>query len=739
MPDYGHPIELGLRITSPLSAPHEAVSLAADAEAFGLDVVAVVGVQELDPWTVSGWIAGATERIRIIAEAAIDQGQPATVLARAGASLDLLSHGRLGILLRGDDDAAPLAEAIDVLHAMWGGEVPSLRYDGEHQRANGAATGPAPAHNVPIYLAEQGESSLDLAGRSADGVLLDLSTSSPDHHSTIDHFATAVGRDPREIRRVAIVSPPEDCPAALDPETPFTQPDGTTIIGLDGDARWVSRLAHLAQAHGIGTFLLDSHDPTEVERFATVIAPALKLAMRAVRTADGITENVLRPRHIRDKRHEGIDYDAVPAAIAHTAIEPGDAGYPRVKSTYLRGGAPGLVLQPRDVEHVREALAFARTQDVRLGIRSAGHGISGRSTNDGGIVIDVSRLNAIEVLDAAARRVRIEPGARWGEVAKALAPYGWALSSGDSGGVGAGGISTSGGIGFLGREHGLTIDHLVAATVVLADGAVVRASAEDNPELFWALRGAGANFGIVVSFEFEVQEVGELGYAQLAFDASETADFLEEWGAYVESAPRDVTSFLMLGGPRRGQPMIAQITTVVNSDDADTIIERLQPLANIAPLVGQSVSIVSYPDIVAVPDELHYSASEPVTRSALVEHLTPELTAALAELIHSGETFFFQIRAVGGAISDVPKDATAYAHRSANFSLVAFGANRRRLDVNWDAMEEHFLGLYTNFETDERPARLHDAYPPATLARLKELKRALDPDNVFRDNFNVEP
>ena len=209
------------------------------------------------------------------------------------------------------------------------------------------------------------------------------------------------------------------------------------------------------------------------------------------------------------------------------AIEPGDFGYADVRSTYMRGGSPAIVLQPDSPAQVADAIAFARRHpDAALAVRSGGHGISGRSTNDGGIVIDLRRLDDIEVLDEERRLVRIGPGARWMEVAAALGEHGWALSSGDYGGVGVGGLATAGGIGFLAREHGLTIDHLRAAEIVLADGSIVRADAETRPELFWAIRGAGANVGIVTSFEFEVDEVGEVGWAQLAFQVDDVAEFL---------------------------------------------------------------------------------------------------------------------------------------------------------------------------------------------------------------------
>jgi FAD/FMN-containing dehydrogenase len=140
-----------------------------------------------------------------------------------------------------------------------------------------------------------------------------------------------------------------------------------------------------------------------------------------------------------------------------------------------------------------------------------------------------------------------------------------------------------------------------------------------------------------------------------------------------------------------------------------------------------------------VPDAAHDGQGDPVARSALVEHITPAFAADAERLIRSGAVYFFQIRSVGGAVADVPSDATAYAHRSANFSVVAFGASKGRLDEAWEQMAARSTGLYLSFETDQRPERIGEAWPPATLARLRELKRRYDPDNVFRDNFNITP
>ncbi|WP_139123088.1 FAD-binding oxidoreductase, partial [Cellulosimicrobium cellulans] len=443
------------------------------------------------------------------------------------------------------------------------------------------------------------------------------------------------------------------------------------------------------------------------------------------------------------RRRAGIDYDAVPPSLAERAVEPGDAAHVAVRSTYLRGGTPGLVLRPRDTAEVVEALAFARAQEVTrrvpLSVRSGGHGISGRSTNDGGIVVDLGALDAIEVLDERERLVRLGPGARWGDVAAALAPRGWAITSGDSGGVGVGGLATAGGIGWLGRAHGLTIDHVRAVEMVLADGSVVRASDTENAELFWGVRGAGANLGVVTSFELVAAEVPAVGFAQMVHDATDTADFLVRWGATVEATPRDTTSFLLMGRPRPGQPVVAQTMTMVDSDDPDVVLERLQPFAAFAPLLQQATAqVVPYDAVVQSPPRgPHGGEGEPVARSGLLEHLTPAAASRLAGLVLRGDTYFFQIRSTGGAASDVPADATAYAHRSANFSVAAMGASHARLDARWDALADLFVGSYLSFDTDRRPERVEDAFPPATLDRLRELKRRVDPGNLFRDNFPV--
>lgn len=437
----------------------------------------------------------------------------------------------------------------------------------------------------------------------------------------------------------------------------------------------------------------------------------------------------------------GIHYDGVPASLAERAVEPGDRGYSRYTSTFLRSGAPGLVLRPQDAEEVKDAVRFAgQHRDLPLGILSAGHGLSGRSINHGGLVIDVGSIDHVEPLGG--RLVSVGPGARWIDVARVLTPIGLAITSGDFGGVGVGGLATAGGVGWFAREHGLTIDHIRSLDVVTAGGELVHASADENPDLFWAMRGAGANFGVVVNFEFEADPVGEVAFAQLTFAVSDVATFLERWGAAVEASHRSVTGEFLLGATRTGQLAYAQATVLVDSDDPQTVIERLQPILQVGPLAGQSVSISSYEEVIGAYVEeasIQRAQGDPHAHSAFARHLDAELSRELAALLASGASHFFNVRSVGGAVADIPSAETAYGWRDANFSLVAFGSPASGLDEWWKRLEPHFDGMYLSFESDTGPASLARAFPPAHLQRLRELKRTWDASGLFRDNFFIDP
>lgn len=750
--NYGHPLQFGTFITPGSEFPKKTVDLAVRSEQLGYDLVTFQDHPYqpafLDTWTLMSWVAGKTGRIRIAANVLNLPLRDPAVLARSAASLDLLSGGRIemalgagafwpaieamgGRRLEPGEAVEALEEGIDVIRAIWEvGSRQSVRYQGEHYQLSGAQPGPVPAHDIPIWIGALKPRMLRVIGRKAEGWLPSLGRMQPGDlavgNAIIDEAALEAGRDPREIRRIVNIG------------GEFMRARSGFLQGASQD--WVDDLLPLVTEDGVGTFILASDEPEVMEQFATEVAPTLREAAELA-IPGGFAGPPIRRTAVREKRREGIDYDAIPERLADNAIEPGDVGYANVRSTYMRGGSPGLVLQVESTAQVVEALAYARQHpDLPMSVRSGGHGISGRSTNNGGIVIDLSKMNAIDVIDVSTRRVRIEPGARWMNVASFLAPYGWALTSGDFGGVGVGGLSTAGGIGFMARKHGLTIDHIRVVEMVLADGSVVRASEDVNPDLFWAVRGAGANFGIVTAFEFEVDVVGNVGWAQLVFDASDTAGFLESWGTAIEASSRDVSGQIIMGAPQPGQPVIAQALLMVDSDDPETIVSHLQPIAEIAPLYDQRIVITSYENVMRNALEApHQGRGEPTSHSGNVIHITAAFADAAAQLVQSGATHFFQIRTVGGAVSDVAPDATPYSDRSANFNVAAMSSSPRRIDPFWEQLRPHFSGLYLSFETDRDIARLSDAFSRQTLQRLRDLKLRYDPDNVFRDNFNIAP
>lgn len=756
--DYGHELEFGVFITPTNQPPEQPVLLAQLAEQEGFDLATFQDHSYQpafhDTWTLMSWIAASTTRIRIAPNVLnVPLRQPA-VVARSAASLDLLSGGRLelglgaggfwdaieamgGTRLTPGQGVDALAEAIAIIRAVWDtSERGGVRVDGDHHRAAGAKRGPRPAHPIPLHIGAYKPRMLRLTGRLGDGWLPSLGYLQPGDlgrgNRAIDEAAARAGRDPREIRRLLNIT------------GAFSERSAGRLQGPPD--QWVEELGDLALTEGAGTFILAADDPALMQRFMAEVAPAVRERVAAERGERGTDTAPAVPAAALAMRAERLDYDAIPASLRATAVEPGSWAYADARHTYMRGGAPGLVLRPTSPAQVADALVYARAQGaatgrVPLGIRSGGHGISGRSTNDGGIVIDVGALDRIDVVDAERRLVRIGAGATWGAVARALDAHDWAITSGDYGGVGVGGLATTGGVGYLGREHGLTIDHVEAVDVVLADGSLVRASRDEHPELFWGMRGAGANLGVAVAFEMIAQPVGSIGFAQLAFDASDTVDFLERWGAVTEASDRAVTPFLIVGGDRRGQPRYAQAMIAVDAAEPEAIVEHLQPFAMVAPLVGQQVQLSRYAGVIDnAAGGPHQGQGEPVARSVLVRSITPEVAQALARFLDAGVHHFFQIRAMGGAIGDVAADDTAFAHRDAGFSITALGSHRTRLDAAWDTLvAPHASGLYLSFDTDPRPGRVEDAFPPATLARLRALKAEVDPENLFRDNFNVAP
>ncbi|MGY0018133.1 FAD-binding oxidoreductase [Streptomyces sp. YJ-C3] len=428
-------------------------------------------------------------------------------------------------------------------------------------------------------------------------------------------------------------------------------------------------------------------------------------------------------------------------------IEPGGARYASAGRTVLVPGSPAFVLRPKNVADVRAGVRFASATGQLLSVRGGGHSFPGFGTNDGGVVIDLGHLAHVEVIDDVRHLVRTGGGATWGQVADALAPHGLAISSGDTRGVGVGGLTLSGGIGWKVRKYGLTLDSMVAAEVVTAAGEVVRASAAEHPDLFWALRGGGGNFGIVTVFEFAAHPTTDVFHGRITFPAAEAAGVLQGWAEYVRTAPDALTSTADLANPFAGGPEApVQIHVAFDGDDPRVAARAVDPIRRLGTVTGDDIALKpcadTLVDAVAAPPGVRL-----LTRSGFVtEEAVPGALRVLAEAGAAQGSPFIAVRSVGAAVSRVADDATAYAHRRAELMIVTTTAGpepvveaaRPALDALWHRLAPHVGGAYANFlasATDDVAA----VYPAAVRERLAAVKRRYDPGNLFSSNHNIRP
>jgi FAD/FMN-containing dehydrogenase len=429
-------------------------------------------------------------------------------------------------------------------------------------------------------------------------------------------------------------------------------------------------------------------------------------------------------------------------------IEPGGAEYESASRSLLASGSPACVLRPKSVADVRAGVRFAAGTGLSLSVRGGGHGFPGFGTNDGGVVIDLSNVATVEIIDKARHLVRIGGGATWGQVAAALAPHGLAISSGDTRTVGVGGLTLTGGIGWKVRKYGLALDSVVAAEVVTADGEVVRASAAEHPELFWAIRGGGGNLGIVTAFEFEAHPTTDVFHGRVAFPASEAATVLQGWADHLRTAPDELTSVVEFANPFLGGPDApVDVRVVFDGDDPDLAARAIDPIRRLGTVLDDDVALKPYADTL-VDGAAPPPGIQLVTRNAFVpKESVSEVLRVLAEVGASERSPFLAVRSVGGAVSRVPDDATAYAHRQAELMVVttaigpapAIEAARPGLDAIWDRLAPHVDGAYTNFLASASDADVAAIYPPETHERLAAAKRRYDPANLFAGNHNVRP
>ncbi len=429
-------------------------------------------------------------------------------------------------------------------------------------------------------------------------------------------------------------------------------------------------------------------------------------------------------------------------------IEPGAADYDSARRSVLASGSPASVLRPATVEDVQAGVRFAADAGLALSVRGGGHSFAGFGTNDDGVVIDLGRLASTEVIEKERHVVRIGGGSTWGQVAADLAPHGLAISSGDTKSVGVGGLTLTGGIGWKVRKYGLALDNLVGAEVVTADGALVRASAEENPELFWALRGGGGNFGIVTAFDFVAHPTTDVFFGRLSFPAAEATAVLQGWADHFRTAPDELTSNVAFANPFLGGPDApVEVLVAFDGDDPELAAQALDPIRRLGTVLDDDVALTSYADILEdgmiPPPGIQF-----LVRSAFVDaDAAPEVVRILAEVGAGERSPIIALRSVGAAVSRVPADATAYAHRNAQLMIATTSVGPQQvveaagpaLDAVWARLGPHVHGAYANFLTGTADDDVAAIYPAQTYARLAAVKARFDPDNLFAGNHNVRP
>jgi FAD/FMN-containing dehydrogenase len=436
----------------------------------------------------------------------------------------------------------------------------------------------------------------------------------------------------------------------------------------------------------------------------------------------------------------------IDSSLTAIAIQPGDTGYEDARTTYMGEGEPAVILRARDQTEVSAALKLATEENAVLSVRSGGHSALGFGTNTGGVVLDLSGIDTVEVLDPEAGLVRIGTGAKWGAVAEALADHGLALTSGDTTSVGVGGLTLGGGMGWMVRKYGLTIDSLRAVDIVTSDGTALRASAEEHPDLFWAVRGGGGNFGVVTHFEFEAQRVTNVVGGMITYEPGDTATLLARWRDAMRAAPDELSTAILLMPAFGDFPAGISVFVCWAGPDGDEAQAAIGSLLKVGPVVANTVAEQPYGDV--LEDPRTPPGIRAVVANTLVKSLDDDTIQSLADVYADGTAGRVAfVRSLGGAMARVAPGATAFAHRDVEAMIVSaaflpLAATDEMIEAagrSWAPVAAHGCGAYVNFQGTATAEDLAAMYPPATYERLARIKREYDPTNLFSQNLNIAP
>jgi hypothetical protein len=442
------------------------------------------------------------------------------------------------------------------------------------------------------------------------------------------------------------------------------------------------------------------------------------------------------------------------ALLKGRVIVPGDAGYDEARTVFYGGidRRPAVIVRVADETDVSHVISLARGTGLELAVRSGGHSTAGHSVSAGGIVLDLGDMRALDT-DAEKRTAWAQTGLTAGEYTAAADAYGLATGFGDTGSVGIGGLTLGGGIGYLVRKHGLTIDSLLAADIVTADGERIRVDAETHPDLFWAIRGGGGNFGVATRLQFRLHEVGTIVGGMLILPA--TPDVIAAFIAEAEAAPEELSTIAnvmpappmpFLPAEVQGRLVIMAMVVYAGATGAgERAVARFRSLAT--PIIDM-LKPMRYSDIYQPEDPSYHPTA--VGHTMFVDTIDRDAAKTIAEYLEASDAPMrvAQLRVLGGAMARVPVEATAFAHRKSRImaNLAAFYSGpedktRREAWVNAfaAALRQDDSGVYVNFLGDEGEARICRAYPGPTWDRLRAVKTRYDPTNLFRLNQNIPP
>jgi FAD/FMN-containing dehydrogenase len=450
-----------------------------------------------------------------------------------------------------------------------------------------------------------------------------------------------------------------------------------------------------------------------------------------------------------------IEIEKLRADIAGQVIGPTDAEYEKARLVFYAkfdDRRPALIVRPANSSDVARVASLARESGLELAVRSGGHSSAGHGVSDGGIVLDLSLMKEADI-DPAGRTAWVETGLTAGEATDAFAAHGLALGFGDTGSVGIGGLTLGGGVGYLVRKRGLTIDDLLAADVVTADGELVRADETQNPDLFWAIRGGGGNFGVATRFHFRLHPVETVTGGMLVLPA--TPDVLASFVDAADAAPEELSAIanVMTAPPMPFLPEelvgeVVLLAMMVHSGSLEDGERAFAPFRALATPIADMVKPMPYREMFQAEEgEFRPHA---VGRTLFLDTFERDVADDALDHIRasSAQLAAVQLRVLGGAMARVPEDATAFAHRRRRI-MVALGAlygnpeeasiHKAWADEGMALLRQSDSAAYVNFLGEEGDARVRDAYPGATWDRLAQIKRRYDPTNLFRMNQNVQP